>query len=171
MEENYIKLKGISPNKDGDYWQGILDVGYDEWQKHEDWEYGDMLDYVEEKHGSLARLAILLGKYNQEVYNGGHAQYYANGYASEGEDGGNLLDDECLLHDEMIELLEEYGLHESELGSKVHKVFKDFYKLFEVIQEFLNNLDDEYYKINDDWTEFLLKYFKTICSEGKPPRK
>ena len=69
--------------------QTILNIGYNWWQKSsEDPErtkksidYKDMIDYISETYGEIYAGLILIGKYNQQVTNGGHFQYYDNGYA------------------------------------------------------------------------------------------
>lgn len=51
------------------------------------WGQAEHLANCEKEYGKLARLIVQLGKYNQQVGNGGHIQYYDNGYASDGEVG------------------------------------------------------------------------------------
>ena len=71
--------------------------------KDEGWSYGDMLDNAREKYGELFFAMILAGKYNQQVCNGGHVQYFDNGYGD--RDGGGFGGDhnpKLPLHDELI---------------------------------------------------------------------
>ena len=63
----------------GEFHQAVLDVGYSKWQEQTLWDYRAMLEYTEKTYGVAAKLFILLGKYNQQVNNGGHSQYHANG--------------------------------------------------------------------------------------------
>lgn len=88
--------------------QQVLNVGYAKWQKTEDKEFGykEMLDWMEENFGQLAVVAVLLGKYNQQVCNGGHAQYYDNGYACNGGGCFENHGDEEELHTELVHLVE-----------------------------------------------------------------
>lgn len=87
----------IIRNKKIDIHQAIMNIAYDEydkWLKKENeqrlqegkfkqhWTYTHLLSYVETNYGSLAEFAILMGKYNQQVCNGGHEQYWYNSYAS-----------------------------------------------------------------------------------------
>ena len=72
--------------KDGeefDYHQTILNIGYKWWQRAENknMSYLNMIDYMAETYGEIFAGFILVGKYNQQVCNGGHFQYYGNGYA------------------------------------------------------------------------------------------
>lgn len=106
-----------------DWHQAILNHGYDEWQKRpQKWGYGEMLDYVENTMGKEARLLVQLGKYNQQVGNGGHLQYHDNRY--DGSDGGK--DDSMELHDMMLQMMEEFDYNKSEVGEKVYNLAKKF---------------------------------------------
>ena len=44
--------------------------------------YYGLCEYAKYQFGSLVEFAILIGKYNQQVENGGHYQYWNNGYGS-----------------------------------------------------------------------------------------
>lgn len=72
----------------GDIHQAILDIAYDDWQQKEKmgirWGYQNMIEAVDKEFGEEFGMLILLGKYNQQVCNGGHIQYFDNGYASNG---------------------------------------------------------------------------------------
>lgn len=72
----------------------------------ESWGYGEMLDNAREKYGELFYIATLVGKYNQQVGNGGHIQYFDNGYASEGGGFGSDHDPSIPLHREMVKQFE-----------------------------------------------------------------
>jgi len=92
-------------------WQKILNVGYNEWQSDnpEIKSYSDVADFLNTNYGPLAKMALLIGKYNQQVCNGGHVQYLDNGFAS-AEDGG--FGDEFSefdLHTELTALVKQYG--------------------------------------------------------------
>jgi len=67
----------------GDVHQAIMDVIHDEWQKTKDG-YEEILDWTEKNLGIIPYFAMQLGKFNYQVCNGGHAQYFDNGYASTG---------------------------------------------------------------------------------------
>ena len=134
METNVKKLKNllISQNNEsfqtGEFWQAVLDVGYEEWQKpkHEDWNYGQMVAWMGETYGPVAKFLILAGKYNEQVENGGHRQYFDNRYADGGD--GRKPDPEIPLHEEMVTLFEELSLHlhENTVGAEVLSIVKDF---------------------------------------------
>lgn len=89
--------------------QAVLDAGYDKWQVTDGWGYADMLDWVAATFGDFYRLAVQIGKYNQQVTNGGHMQYFDNGYASRKTDGAFQHHKETKLHDEMVELMRKFG--------------------------------------------------------------
>lgn len=111
--------------KQGDAFQALLNLGYAEWQKEENnrWGYQDMLDFVEEEYGRGVRFAILVGKANQQIENGGFYQYFDNGYAS--GDGGCFAqhDPGIPLHKELVSFLEEYDLDKTKIGKEVTRIF------------------------------------------------
>lgn len=107
--------------------QAILDVAYDDWQKAENWSYSYMLDNAELKYGELAKLAVLIGKYNQQVCNGGHSQYWGNGYASRFTDGFAGNHEEAELHIILMDLFSKYGLRvNTKNGEDVYSIMDKF---------------------------------------------
>jgi len=174
---------------DKDFHQAILDVGYSWWQNNEVESYADMVYKMEKEFGYKFALLILLGKYNQQVGNGGHIQYFDNGYASAGSSGfgGNHRDIE--LHDEMIEWFKKAGLDETNTGKIIYDVMVESGEVFEdmaegeqrcgecdgsgyvdnykMYGEVLSRLDDKYYT-TDDWEDILNKFSKDIIKEKYP---
>lgn len=66
------------------------------------WSYAEMLENAREKYGELFFILTTVGKYNQQVCNGGHIQYFDNGYA-DGTGGCFQEHDASLpLHREMV---------------------------------------------------------------------
>lgn len=88
--------------------QAILTACYNEWQPQADWCYSDMVDHAETKFGEIAKFAVLTGKFNQQVTNGGIDQYWDNGYASRDSEGCFSKHDNCELHNELIQLMIKY---------------------------------------------------------------
>lgn len=105
-----------------DYHQHILDVAYNHWKEVG----GSMLEnllWVQETYGDLARFAVQMGKYNQQVQNGGHAQYYFNGYAAAHSDGCDSEHNDTELHDWMLDfMLEDEHLKKLKLTKTVHEI-------------------------------------------------
>ena len=72
--------------------QAIMNVAYDLYKKHlagvqnKSWTYSGLCQFTREQLGDLAEFAVLMGKYNQQVENGGHCQYWYNGYGSSTND-------------------------------------------------------------------------------------
>lgn len=93
--------KDLHDKKDCNH-QKILNVCYYYWQTNNGWSYEDMLNNAENLYGPIAKMAVMLGKYNQQVCNGGHSQYHFNGYSHTGDD------EEKDLHDELVELIKKY---------------------------------------------------------------
>ena len=112
--------------KEKEFHQAILDAGYAAWQSEPKWGYADMLENAETFYGEAAKLFIMLGKYNQQVCNGGHFQYYDNNYASEGKSHRDT-DTDISLHKEMINLFKSYRLDVLPLGAEVLKIMEAFH--------------------------------------------
>ena len=105
-------VKEILASKDPH--QTVLDIAYTVWQDESNKDvtcYADVVDYAYSHIGGIGALAILVGKYNQQVENGGHMQYFGNGYASRGSDGFGSHDD-AELHMEMLELMRKFDFQE-----------------------------------------------------------
>lgn len=117
--------------------------------KENDWGYSQMIDWTQETFGDEFALLILLGKYNQQVGNGGHVQYWDNGYASY-HTGGVFSDHEEMgLHALMIELFEKYKYDDSETGKRILKILKSFFVDIDheryIEEEFYDEDEQEYY--------------------------
>ena len=110
----------------GEFHQAILDVGYSKWQEQTRWDYRAMLEHTEKTYGVAAKLFILLGKYNQQVNNGGHSQYYANGYGDGAGGFGDDHDADNPLHQEMIALFKKLRLQSLPSGAKLLAILEEF---------------------------------------------
>lgn len=174
------KLKTIVDHfddSDGDVWQKILNVAYAKWQENDESTYADIISWVKLSYGPLAALAVLFGKYNQQVCNGGHAQYFDNGYASAESDGCFTSHKDIKLHEEMIKLFKKYC--DIRLKDDVLNILEQFelplnddedddgdcYYDFE--QNNFMLLDDDYYEINDDVVEQMVEMYQNILKERK----
>lgn len=101
--------------------QDLLTIAYADWQAADDWSYAKMLENAREKYGELVEFAILIGKYNQQVCNGGHFQYWDNGYASA---GGDITD--AILHERLVELFDKFEFSKLKMGNAVYVGLKSF---------------------------------------------
>ena len=72
------------------------------------WSYADMVNWDE----ATAKMFVLLGKFNQQVCNGGLEQYSENGYDK--------------LHNELLYLFKQNGMDQIVHGSTVLKIMEDF---------------------------------------------
>ncbi len=133
MFTDTLKAKVLADN-DKSYHQRILNACYADWQdERNNWGYAEMLENANEKYGELAKFATLVGKYNQQVCNGGHIQYWDNGYASAGSDGCGSHHKDTELHEELLNLLSKYGLR----TSTKHGEF-----VYNLMQKFLNGAQE-----------------------------
>jgi hypothetical protein len=103
----------------GEMHQAILEASYGGCNTR----YGDMVATAREKHGAAAALFILLGKFNQQVCNGGHQQYYDNGYTGA---ENRTYNPTLPLHQEMIKLFREYKLALLPHGPEVLNILESF---------------------------------------------
>lgn len=81
----FLRTALQNPEHD-DLFQEVLNLGYTEWQRPErenTWGFADMTSWMEENFGNEAALITMLGKFNQQVCNGGIIQWLDNGYASD----------------------------------------------------------------------------------------
>ncbi len=107
------------------YHQSIMNIMYEQWQKEDAMSYSDILNWFETNYGSLAKFAVLIGKYNQQVCNGGHIQYFHNGYA-DGE-GGFMSDHDpsSPFHSELISLYRRADIGDNDLLHEVYSILVD----------------------------------------------
>lgn len=85
--------------------QAILNVFYRRWWAGDYGGYPKMVDAAGGEN-PLYSFAILIGKYHQQVCNGGHIQYVENGYAS--SEGIPSSDSDLDLHQRLIEYTQEF---------------------------------------------------------------
>jgi hypothetical protein len=120
---------------DFDWHQAILDIGYTRWQNSENINnYEDMINFMSSNYGDFSALMILVGKYNQQVCNGGHIQYYNNKYC--GSDEAGLPSIDLHLHKLMLKLFSKYILSSKELNqddlncvNEAYTIMEDFLKV------------------------------------------
>lgn len=130
---NEHKLKQLLLQDDyfakGEVHQAIVNIAYNEWnEKNPTWSYNNMLKWVSKTFGNIPLLSIYIGTYNGEVCNGGHSQYYQNGYASlnkRGYYGSNYKDIET--HEDFVELFNDLDMNNIlESGKEAYNIMKNF---------------------------------------------
>jgi hypothetical protein len=151
------------------YHQSIMNIMYEQWQKEDAMSYNDILNWFETTYGSLAKFAVLIGKYNQQVCNGGHIQYFHNGYA-DGK-GGFMSDHDpsIPLHKELIKLFMKTNL-DDDISQQVLRILKCFEIELDEEEEledlsYLSTLDSRSYQINDAFMNILERYFESKIME------
>lgn len=139
------------------------------------WGYSDMVYWMRDTYGDWAAMMVLLGKYNQQVCNGGHIQYFDNCYASVSSRGWGGADD-IGLHRDMESYFEKFWLKELPEGEKVLEILKEFRPEFkrdfaehdEIAEDDFycqfDGLDNRYYKIEEQWMNQLNEYAKSVMS-------
>lgn len=119
---------------EGDVHQAIIDLAHDEWHKNKDWGYEDACNWLQKTFGNLALFAMYLGKYNYQVCNGGHAQYFDNGYASSESKGFSSNYEDIDKHEHFVELFKQLNLDNLLSSGK---------EAYNIISEFKLDLSDE----------------------------
>lgn len=130
-----------------DFHQTILNIGYDWWNSNSNPNligYSDMIDYMDKEYGSIYGTLILLGKYNQQVCNGGHLQYFNNYYSRKDQD-----DYDQVLHIRMIKEFEEII---KELETK--GIFKKF-PIYDTVLNRVLNILKEYLELGIDTDKYV----------------
>lgn len=98
--KNALKGRKILTKKEGGLHQTILDIAHS--LRFTGSSYNRFVYLVHNTYGKLAALAVLLGTYNYQVTNGGHFQYFDNGYASD------FNNDKLESHNLLVDLMHEF---------------------------------------------------------------
>ena len=112
---------------DSDVFQAIVNVIHDEWQQHDVFSYDDILEWTDKNFGAIPLFSMYLAKYSYQVDNGGHSQYFSNGYASSQTSGYGSNYDNIDNHETFVELFNDLGFKTLlPSGEKVYKIISDF---------------------------------------------
>ena len=116
--------------KDGDFLQAIYDIE-NCWYKNGFSDDYDRLLKMEKDFGVEYAILTLFGYYNSQVCNGGHVQYWDNGYASFQSSGfgGNHKDIGNVEY--MIDHFKDAGLYTSDLNKKIYGILEEAKDIFE----------------------------------------
>lgn len=115
----------------GDIYQGLVNVFFKEWNNNES--YDDVCKKIENKYGKFAKFLLQFGMYNAQVNNGGHSQYYDNGYASYGSTGFGQTYGNIDLHYDLYILFKKFNFDDiltngKELGNILSRFELDMVK-------------------------------------------
>jgi len=185
-------LKRTEDVKEEGYHQTILRIIYDDCQRdNSNMSYDEIIEWIKEVYGEFSQLLVLLGKYNQQVCNGGHYQYYYNRYT-----GIELEKTEAQihLHKKLATLLSKSELKDA-ISLQVLKLIDEFYieldteeyieeeiyedgeitydeyenpNYLEVVNtEMLSRFDTKYYALNEEFMEIVEQHTKEKIIENK----
>ena len=118
----------------GEVYNAIMNIAYDEWQKHQNWTYDQTLSWINQNFGTLPFFITLFGSYDGQVCNGGHFQYYENGYASSDSHGFTGTYKDIEKHENLVEIFKELDLDSILPSGKI---------VYDIISRFQLDLDDE----------------------------
>lgn len=162
--------------------QKMMDESYEIWKKSSRLSYLDFLEKVNNELGDGYVNAVITGNLNYQVTNGGFYQWYDNRYYKTIDQLIDFLklnfENEKLVI-KVISLLEEFKeeLCFISIGLKECKKLSHGYQEFltesldNKFQEKLENLDSEYYSINEDFMNILENYFKKKENENGKKEK
>ena len=181
QEQNLLEsFESVEYSGEG-YHQMIMDIMYRDWQKlYKDKNYEFNVDLFLKERGEVAALAVLSGKMNQQVCNGGFIQYFYNKYSGTDEELHNTLIKLLTTYfpeTNVLPILKEFHIdvdldrtitedeYDEELGEWV-AVEVDNYDYGSVTNTvFLNALDTKYYDVKDKFMEELEEFFHNyICN-------
>lgn len=135
---NQDKLKDLLlKNEDfaiGEVADAITDSAYVEWKNRNNWNYEDAVNWLQENFGNLPAFTMYLNSYNGQVCNGGHHQYFDNGYASANSRGFGAVYHDIDAHDNFVELFKILD---------ISNILPSGKKAYDVISKFELDLEDE----------------------------
>jgi len=105
IEKKVLKNKINDISLIEDFHGFLIDLSYDEWLGNE--KYLEMIRVINKKYGELVGFGILIGNFNSQVCNGGHTQYYYNGYSNIGGGIDSVHTKDTEAHDMLIEFLKK----------------------------------------------------------------
>lgn len=180
-------LPALARDPEASRWQALLNLGYREWQKdgNGNWDYAQMVAWAADTYGRAIKFFILIGKYNHQVGNGGHSQYFQNGFADGTGGFGSDHDPGIPLHRELVELFDALGLRQVPIGAKVFDIIKDFRIVTPGDEEGcepagggdianadeLEQLDRRYYEVNEEFCAWLETHLRRWLQTGTNPAK
>jgi hypothetical protein len=129
----------------GDYIQAIYNVFYKYMNDNSNRTNYDSIKYLKDSYGEEFALIVLLALYNSQVCNGGHSQYFHNGYASQHTEGFFKDHKDLGLLEEMNFLLEKYL--SSDLSKKVLTITQ---KAKNILEDIISYDDEECYDCGGD---------------------
>ena len=130
-----------------DWHQTLMNIAYNWWQEQKNpnvVEYQDMIGYVSTEYGFIVSGLILAGKYNQQVGNGGHIQYYDNAYADGTGGCMSEKDFDHPLHRILIDWMEELEPKIKTFLEERPNYQEAFKEVLDIMKKFLElPIDDE----------------------------
>jgi hypothetical protein len=108
----------------GDTHQALINIPYNE--RDLSWSYNNMLN-CSKTFGALPLLSLYLGSYNYQICNGGHEQYFDNGFASSNSRGFGYNYKEIETHEDFIKLFNELNMNSIlPSGQKAYNIMLKF---------------------------------------------
>lgn len=131
-EVNILDIMSLDSYKNGDYSNAIVDFVNNNYGREK------VTDFPKEIN-DVINLIIMMNNYIYQVGNGGHIQYYHNGYASTdiGGFGGHHSNIET--HLEMMKLLKNSDLYNSPMMKKIYEILEGFAEYMKHYAEYGND--------------------------------
>jgi hypothetical protein len=109
-------------------WRAVRDIGTEWWREQpRDANVGhsDLIRHIKDEWGEVAALFMLLGGLDRQIFNGGVAQYFVNGYATSGYPGSRGEKNNIDLHKELVQLHEKYFRGIWDRTERIHRLLMD----------------------------------------------
>lgn len=134
--ENKLKNELLADNdfSNGDIFEGITNVLYRKWQSENNMKYEGILNYAHTEYGMIPYFSMMFSTYDGQVCNGGHLQYFDNGYASYNSNGYGKTYENINIHENFIDTFNQLDLRD---------VLSHGNKMYNIISSFTLELDTE----------------------------
>lgn len=154
--------EGFEENLVDFYYSNAVQGIREEWLINIDENWFNYINNLPEKEKVTYHVAIL----DEEVANGGFNQYFINGYGQFAKDTVNSLklikaDKSSSLVQKAYDIVNSKNMADNIFRSKLLSgKIKELYEYDSVVNNFLNELDDEYYEYEDNIAILLVNYLK-----------
>lgn len=112
---------------DGNISDAITNVIYAKWQSDNNIRYDQILDWTRNEYGLIPYFTMMFSVYDGQVCNGGHSQYFYNGYASSNSRGVAHTYNDIDKHEKFVKVFNDLNLREIlPYGNKMYNIISSF---------------------------------------------
>lgn len=151
-----------------DVHQSLMDSAYKKYQANETWGYNEFITSLDYKE----KVAVLTGNLNYQVGNGGFVQWHNNGYSSEADqliiilekykNGHPAIVKALQLVQEAMDTIKNVESAHQQYGRRYDWDDEEEEDTHETLYVRLSPLDDDFYKIDDQFLEEIQEVLKGL---------